>query len=145
MSSFEEYGERYACARLSRDASGVVEVVLHTDGGPFVLDETGHRELPLLFTDLGNDRDTKVILLTGTGDEFCTQLADGDWDFTTSLGWDRTYWEGRRLMQTFLDVPVPIVSAINGPVRVHAEIPVLCDIVLAADTVEIQDLSLIHI
>jgi hypothetical protein len=65
MSEFEEYRDRYECARLSRNDAAVVEVTLHHRGGPLILDETAHRELPLLFTDLGNDRDTKVILLTG--------------------------------------------------------------------------------
>lgn len=139
MSRFEEYRDRYECARLSRDEAGVVEVVLHSRGGTLVLDETAHLELPPLFTDLGNDRDTKVILLTGTGDAFCTQIADGDWDYSTSLGWDRTYWEGRRLLETLLDIHVPMIAAVNGPARVHAEIPVLCDIVLAADTADFQD------
>jgi enoyl-CoA hydratase/carnithine racemase len=139
MSQFEEYRDRYECARLSRSDAGVVEVTLHHGGGPLILDETAHRELPLLFTDLGNDRDTKVILLTGTGDTFCAALADGDWDFTTSIGWDRTYWEGRRLLETLLDIHVPMVSAVNGPARVHAEIPILCDIVLASETADFQD------
>ena len=139
MSRFEEYVDRYACAELSRSDAGVVEVRLHHEDGPLVLDETAHRELPLLFTDLGNDRDTKVILLHGTGDSFCSELADGDWDFTTSIGWDRTYWEGRRLLETLLDIHVPMVAAVNGPARVHAEIPILCDIVLAADTADFQD------
>ena len=139
MSPFADYQDRYECARLSRNDAGVLEIALHTRGGSLVLDETTHRELPALFTEIALDPETRVVLLTGTGDDFCCELADGDWDFTTPEGWDRTYWEGRRLMQTFLDIPVPIVSAINGPVRVHAELPVLCDIVLAADTVEIQD------
>jgi enoyl-CoA hydratase/carnithine racemase len=141
MSQFSEYEKKYECARLSRNAAGVLEVALHTRGGSLVLDETTHRELPALFTDISNDPQIKVVLLTGTGDVFCSEIADEDWDFTTPAGWDRTYWEGRRLMQTFLDIHVPIISAINGPARVHAELPVLCDIVLAADTTEFQDIA----
>jgi enoyl-CoA hydratase/carnithine racemase len=34
---------------------------------------------------------------------------------------------------------VPIISAINGPAWRHSEIPLLCDIVLAADTAQFQD------
>ena len=130
-----------APARLQRSEDGVLEVTLHTRGGSLVLDETTHRELPLLFSDIGNDPDTQVILLTGSGEDFCSELAGGDWDFSTPAGWDRTYWEGRRLMQNLLDIHVPMIGAINGPARVHAEIPVLCDVVLAADTVEFQDIA----
>jgi 6-oxocamphor hydrolase len=34
---------------------------------------------------------------------------------------------------------VPVISAVNGPARIHPEIPVLSDIVLAADTALFQD------
>ena len=106
MSRFSEYEKNYECARLERSDDCIVEVTLHTQGKSLVLNETTHRELPLLFNDLGNDPDTKVILLTGTGDQFCSELAGGDWDFTTPAGWDRTYWEGRRLMQNLLDIVI---------------------------------------
>jgi enoyl-CoA hydratase/carnithine racemase len=38
-----------------------------------------------------------------------------------------------------LDIEVPVIAAINGPVRIHPEIPVLADVVLAADTALFQD------
>jgi enoyl-CoA hydratase/carnithine racemase len=38
-----------------------------------------------------------------------------------------------------LDIEVPVISAINGPAWRHSEIPLLCDIVLAADTAQFQD------
>lgn len=141
MSQLSDYQERYEVAQLERSDAGVLEVRLHTRGSSLVLDETMHRELPLLFTDIGNDADTKVILLTGTGDDFCAEIAASDWDFSTPAGWDRTYWEGRRLLQNLLDIHVPMIAAVNGPARMHAEIPVLCDLVLASDTAVFQDMA----
>jgi enoyl-CoA hydratase/carnithine racemase len=38
-----------------------------------------------------------------------------------------------------LDIEVPMISAINGPALRHSEMPLLCDIVLAADDVTFQD------
>ena len=38
-----------------------------------------------------------------------------------------------------LNIEVPVISAINGPAWRHSEIPLLCDIVLAADTAQFQD------
>jgi enoyl-CoA hydratase/carnithine racemase len=104
-----------------------------------VLDDTMHSELPLLFADIGNDPQNRVVILTGTGDVFCTQIDDGDWDFSTPAGWDKTYLEGRRLIQNLLDIHVPMIAAVNGPARVHAEILVLCDIVLVSETADFQD------
>ena len=139
MSTLSDYQNRFECARLERHDNGVLELTLHHEGGSFIIDETSHHELPLLFTEIGLDRENKIILLTGSGDDFCSEIADSDWDFTTPAGWDRTYWEGRRLLQTLLDIPMPMIAAVNGPARVHAELAVLCDIVLASDTAEFQD------
>jgi enoyl-CoA hydratase/carnithine racemase len=38
-----------------------------------------------------------------------------------------------------LDVQCPIISAVNGPVWRHAELPLLADIVLASDATTFQD------
>jgi len=133
-----DYRKKYACARLEREG-GVLLIRLHTRGGPIVLDEVSHRELPLLFADVALDRENRVVILTGTGDEFWTAVDDSAWDFSTPEGWDRIYWEGRRLLHGLLDVPVPMIAAVNGPARVHAEIAVLCDVVLAAETAEFSD------
>ena len=45
----------------------------------------------------------------------------------------------RRLLRNLLDIEVPIIGAVNGPGRIHPEIPVLADIVIAADTALFQD------
>jgi len=138
---FSSYQDKYECARLERDDAGVLEMTLHTDGGPLVLNETMHRELPLLFADIGCDPENEVVILTGTGDVFMTDLAASDWDFTSPAGWNRTYLEGRRLIQNLLDIHVPMIAAVNGPARVHAEIPVMCDIVLISETTDFQDIA----
>src|SRR5207237_5175283 len=52
---------------------------------------------------------------------------------------DRIHWEGRQLLMRLLEIEVPVISAINGPAWRHSEIPLLCDIVLAADTAQFQD------
>jgi enoyl-CoA hydratase/carnithine racemase len=134
------YQNRYRCARVERD-NGVLEVTLHTDGGPLVLNETLHSELPLLFADIGNDPENKVVILTATGDVWCTEMSAGDWDFSSPAGWNRTYLEGRRLLQNLLDIHVPMIAAVNGPCRIHAEIPVLCDIVLVSENADFQDIA----
>jgi enoyl-CoA hydratase/carnithine racemase len=39
-----------------------------------------------------------------------------------------------------LEIEVPVISAVNGPAWRHSEIPLLCDIVLAAaNTAQFQD------
>ena len=38
-----------------------------------------------------------------------------------------------------LNIEVPIIAAVNGPALIHAELAVLCDIVLAVEHAEFQD------
>lgn len=51
----------------------------------------------------------------------------------TPTSWDHSYGDAKRLIMNLLDIEVPIIAAVNGPVDIHAEIPVLGDIVIAAD------------
>jgi enoyl-CoA hydratase/carnithine racemase len=116
---------------------GIVEVALHTGGGPFTWTATAHRELPEAFQAIGGDITTKCVIITGTGDRFCTEL-DGP-SFAGRSGWDVIWWEGKRLFQNLLDIDVPVIGVVNGPASVHAEIPLLTDIVLASDHATFSD------
>jgi enoyl-CoA hydratase/carnithine racemase len=60
-------------------------------------------------------------------------------DITKPIQWDRTYAEGRRVLQRLVDLELPIVSAVNGPASVHSEYVLLGDVVVASDTTEFSD------
>ena len=51
-------------------------MTLHTDGGPLHWDLEAQAELAHAFTDVGADRENRVIILTGTGDEFSGPRVD---------------------------------------------------------------------
>lgn len=140
-----DYQTKYDGIRFSRE-NGVLEMTLHTRGGPAKWGSSPdslHGELGEAFLDIARDRENRVILLTGTGDSF---IAGFDPAFSypeASLAemWTRIYDEGVALLHNLLAVPVPMVAAVNGPALIHAEIAVLCDIVLASDTAEFADLA----
>jgi enoyl-CoA hydratase/carnithine racemase len=142
MSRFENYATKYSCIHMRRE-NGILEVRFHTDGGSLRWGLVPHGELPDAFADIARDRDNRVVILTGTGDEFsgvrATQgtrsLAAG----TTAAQFDRVHWEGRALLMNLLSIEVPVIAAINGPAWRHGEIPLLSDIVLASDTAAFQD------
>src|ERR1700729_1709504 len=52
---------------------------------------------------------------------------------------EKIYLEGKRLLDNLLNIDVPVIGAVNGPARIHAELAVLSDIVLAAETAVFQD------
>lgn len=136
--TLDQYRDRYQNIKLERE-DGVLTLTLHTNGREFVWSARAHEELGYCFTDVGADRDNKVIILTGTGQNFCAEIDAGSFKLSNPADWDHTFYDGRRLLTNLLAIEVPIISAVNGPARIHPEIPVLSDIVLAAETALFQD------
>jgi enoyl-CoA hydratase/carnithine racemase len=119
---------------------GILQMPFHTDGGPLQWGLLPHGEFPQAFRDVGGDPENKVVILTGTGETHSGPRAAGGAGMrSTPAQWDRVYWEGKHLLMSLLDIEVPTIAAINGPAWRHSEIPLLCDIVLAAADVQFQD------
>src|SRR5713226_1895079 len=139
MTRFADYATKYQTIRMER-RDGILQMTFHTDGGPLQWGLLPHGEFPQAFRDVGSDPENKVVILTGTGDVYSGPRAAGGTGMrSTPAQWDRVYWEGKHLLMSLLDIEVPMISAINGPAWRHSEIPLLCDIVLAADDVQFQD------
>src|SRR5829696_3973269 len=115
---------------------------MHWRGKSLLWGGPPHQELPELFNAIASDRENRVVILTGTGDTFIglgdgpNPLAEGRANATV---WDRIIWEGNRLVDQMLDIEVPMIAAVNGPVTVHSELAVLCDVVLARTDTYFQD------
>jgi enoyl-CoA hydratase/carnithine racemase len=116
---------------------GVSELRLHADGGPMRWSATTHRELGEALVEIAADRATKVVIVTGTGEDFCTRMDARS--FAVHDTWEMTWWEGKRIIKGLLDLEVPVIGAVNGPAFIHAEIPLLADVVIAADTAVFAD------
>ena len=149
MKNFEEYADKYENLHMER-RDGILQVTFHTDGGSFKWGEVPHRQLGYAFTDIGSDPENKVVIMTGTGETFLVgwvgtvapwniPLPGSTKTWSTTALWDKTYWEGKRLLLNLLDIEVPVICAVNGPALTHSEMPVLCDIVLAAENASFRD------
>jgi len=142
MTNLEHYANKYHCIRMRRE-DGVLEMRFHTEDGPFQWSLLPHRDLESAFLDVSRDRDNEVVILTGTGDEFCGPAVPigghPNRNSMTPAIYDPIYWEGKHLLMNLLNIEVPVISAINGPAVRHAEIPLLSDIVLATEDAYLQD------
>lgn len=140
MVRLEEYANKYANIRMER-TDGVLQLTFHSDGGSLHWGLIPNREFGFAFADIGSDSETKVVIMTGTGDDFCAGRGGPMPSIKTPQDWDAVYWDSKKLLTNLLDIEVPIISAVNGPATYRAEIPVLSDVVLASDTTVFQDPS----
>lgn len=138
----DDYADRFETIKLRRE-DGILELTLHTDGGPLRWGRTVHAELENAFHLIARDRDNQVVIMTGTGDEFSGPAPDAAANRAahkmTPEEWGDLGWESKGLLNNLLAIDVPMISAVNGPAVRHAELPIMCDIVLASENASFQD------
>lgn len=139
MTKFADYQNSFPNARLSRSSAGVLEVALHTNGGTLLFNGHTHEQFVDLFHAIGADAENRVLILTGSGQAFMESISPDGFDFFSPQGYDKIYREGKKVLMNILDIEVPIIAAVNGPVRLHSEYILLADIVLATPTTVFQD------
>ena len=139
MSRFDAYRSSFANAELTRSESGVLEVALHTDGGKLVFNGHTHEQFVDLFHAIGSDPDNRVVILTGSGEAFMDAISPEGFDFFSPRGYDKIFREGKKVLMNILDIEVPMIAALNGPVLLHSEYALLADIVLATPDTVFQD------
>ena len=139
MTTFTSYRDSFPNARLTRSNSGVLEVVLHTNGDTLVFNGHTHEQFVDLFHAIGADPDNRVVILTGSGSAFMESISPEGFDFFSPRGYDKIYREGKKVLMNILDIEVPLIAAVNGPVRLHSEYVLLADIVLATPATVFQD------
>jgi enoyl-CoA hydratase/carnithine racemase len=140
MSTFDRYKDAYPNAKLTRTPDGVLEVRFHTDGAKLVFNGHTHEQFTDMFHQVGEDPDNRVVILTGGGDAFMDAISPEGFDFFTPRGYDKIFREGRKILMNILDIEVPMIAALNGPVLLHSEYVLLCDIVVATPETVFQDM-----
>ena len=136
----EDYANKYRFIKMER-TDGILQMTLHSKNGPLKWGMRPHEELSYAFGDIARDRENRAVIITGTGDEFCADaLWGGDTTKVKPDAWDHTFSDGKHLLMNHLDIEVPMIAAVNGPALIHAELALLCDVVIAAENAEFQDL-----
>ncbi len=145
MALFSEYSQSYSTISLQR-RDGIIEMRLHSKGGPVKWSTRAHDEMGRAFREIAEDSENRVLIFTGTGDSFIadhyrptSKAVQQDASKMDAEKFDRIMTSGLRLTNGLLDIGIPVIAAVNGPALIHAELPVICDIVIASSTAEFQD------
>ncbi len=137
--SFDDYKDRYSTIKMHREG-GILELRFHTDDGPLMWGRGPHYEFGQAFSDIHRDPVNKVIIMTGTGEQFSGPASSpGTFPSSTALQWDSTIRAGMMLTTNLLNLDAIVISCVNGPAYRHPEIPLLADIVLATPDACFQD------
>lgn len=138
MIKLDQYKDKYRSIDLSR-RDGILTVRLHSDGGPVVWGGVPHEELGYCFAEIAADRENELVILTGTGDHFIGAMDFPDVERVPAQIYSHLFDDAMRLLNNLLAIEVPVIGVVNGPARVHAELALLSDIVIAAEDAVFQD------
>ncbi|TPG36561.1 enoyl-CoA hydratase/isomerase family protein [Mycolicibacterium hodleri] len=95
-----------------------------------------HQALARVRTDIAEDADARVVILTGSGNAFS---AGGDFGYMQDNIDDaemrrQTMLEARAIVRGIVRLPIPVIAAVNGPaVGLGCSLAVLSDLVLLSD------------
>ncbi|MQY31825.1 enoyl-CoA hydratase/isomerase family protein [Nocardia aurantia] len=156
MVELADYRDKYQFIKLTRDQSGILEVRLHTDGDSLRWGAAAHREFTSVFRQIALDRGNRVVIITGTGEEFLGPRADAPGGKTTSPAmmtfaeeyemWEKDgFIDQPEMNNALLDIQVPVIAAVNGPARRHCEVPLYSDIVIASEDASFEDSAHFHL
>src|SRR6478609_3528083 len=136
-----DYFTAYHYVKLTRDANGVLIVQLHTNGGPCIMTAQTHTEFVEAFYRISQDRENKIVILTGAGGDFISGI-----DFS-SFGnvadpavWSQVHDEGVQILENLANIRVPVIAAIEGHVNVHSEYALLANVIVAGEGATFNDL-----
>jgi len=148
MAKFDDYSRTYKFIKMER-RGGILQMSLHTDGGPLQWNLDAQVEFVRAFTDVGADRENRIVILTGTGNEFSGPRLDPNAPFfhgakLSPAGVHEVFVNARKMVNAVLGIEVPMIAAVNGPAKRHADLALMCDIVIAADDVTFEDTAHFH-
>jgi enoyl-CoA hydratase/carnithine racemase len=138
----DDYLAAYRSLKLTRDSQGVLVAEFHNNGGPFTMNAQAHTEFVDAFYRIGQDRANKIVILTGAGGEFIT---DVDWtsfgDVTDPGVWSQIHDEGLQVLENIANIRVPVIAAIEGRAHVHSDYALLASVIVAGEGATFQDVA----
>ncbi len=124
--------------------NGILQVRMHTNGGPVKWSFEQHQAMCECWTTIGHDPENEVIILTSTdpywvGDFNMESFADAEDASDPNVLFDDVWHDARRVVDNWVyDIEVPTIGAINGP-GLHWENAMMSDITLCVPNFVLRD------
>jgi len=129
----------YEALKVERNGS-VLTVTLNRPERRNAISPKMHVELANCFFELRQDRETRVVVLTGAGSSFSVGGDMTDAAPTASEFIQKDATEAREIVHGLLQCPHPIICRMNGDaVGLGATMALMCDFVIAANSGRIGD------
>ncbi|HHU22475.1 MAG TPA: enoyl-CoA hydratase/isomerase family protein [Clostridiales bacterium] len=144
MPTLEDLQEKYKDFFIFKFKDGILEMRMHSDGGPVKWSYQMHHALAEVYTDIGHARWVECLIITCTGDKWIhendadsfkeiEQGNDDDARFNVQI------YDTLKVCENFLnDIEIPTIAAINGR-GFHWEMALMCDITLCTPDFILQD------
>src|ERR1700757_1943824 len=137
-----DYFTDYHNLKLMRDANGGLVAEFHSNGKPFIMTAPSHTEFVDAFYRIGQDRGNQIVILTGAGGQFIT---DVDWssfgDVTDPRVWSQVHDEGVQVLENIANIRVPVIAAIEGRAHVHSDYALIASVIVAAESAPFSDVA----
>ena len=138
----DDYFAAYTNLKLTRDAKGILVVQFHSKGGPHIMTAQAHTEFVDAFYRISQDRANKIVILTGAGGEFITDVEWPSFGDVSDPGvWSQIHDEGVQVLENIANIRVPVIAAIEGRAHVHSEYALLASVIVAAEGATFQDVA----
>lgn len=126
---------------MERDDRGVLTVTINDgEGGPITFTAQDHTEFTHAFYAIAQDRDNKIVILTGAGD----YMAQIDFPSFGNVGdpdvWSQVHDEGVQILENIANIRVPMIAAIEGRAHIHSEYALMANVIVAGESATFSDL-----
>ena len=136
------YFDAYRSLKLTREASGVLVAEFHSNGGPFIMSAQAHTEFVDAFYRIAQDRANQIVIMTGAGGDFITDVAWSSFGDVADPGvWSQVHDEGVQVLENIANIRVPVIAAIEGRAHVHSDYALLASVIVAAEGATFQDVA----
>src|SRR5271155_1972519 len=137
-----DYFNAYHHLKLTRDDKGVLVAEFHSNGGAFIMSAKAHTEFVEAFYRISQDRANKIVILTGAGGEFITDVDWSSWADPADPGvWSQIHDEGVQVLENIANIRVPVLAAIEGRAHIHSDYVLLANVIVAAEGATFQDVG----